>query len=71
MTNPNDPSQPTIENGINGEVTQGFGLTKREYFAALALQGLSANSFHKNLSPDSVAKWSVKCADSLINELNQ
>lgn len=58
------------------------GLTKREYFAAIALQGLLANSDLSG-SMDSadeeyasnIANWyakrAVRCADLLIAELNQ
>lgn len=45
------------------------GLTKREYFAAMAMQGLLAT--HKNLTHNEVhvAYWAVKNADVLIAEL--
>lgn len=45
------------------------GITYREYYAGLALQGLTANggiSFG-----DSIAKRAVVLADDLINELNK
>jgi len=44
------------------------GLTKREYFAAMALQGLLANSDH---FPHDCVAQSVKMADQLIIELNK
>lgn len=44
-----------------------FGLTKREYFAALALQGLLSNP--TTFFPEN-AKRAVEFADSLIEELN-
>lgn len=44
------------------------GLSKREYFAAMALQGLLANSDH--FPHDCVAR-SVKLADQLIIKLNK
>lgn len=43
------------------------GLTKREYFAAMALQGILANDSLVHFSAASVA---VKKADELIKELN-
>ena len=51
--------------------TQGFaGLTKREYFAAMALQGLVSKVNH--LTPmEDVAIKAVKAADALIEELNK
>ena len=43
-----------------------LGLTKREYFAALALQGLLA---HGN-TLDEATEWAVYAADYLIEALN-
>lgn len=50
---------------------ENYGLTKREYFAAMALQGLMANR-----TPDidlctSVADFAVYHADALIEALNK
>lgn len=47
------------------------GLTKREYFSVLALQGLMANP---NTCPDDIdmiTEDAVAIADSLIKELNK
>jgi hypothetical protein len=44
------------------------GLTKREYFAAIALQGLLANDSGLITSK---ARDAVKAADALIEELNK
>lgn len=41
------------------------GLTKREYFAAMAMQ----NSQY--LDPSSQAEFAVRCADALIDALNK
>lgn len=49
-------------------VVQG-GLTKREYFAALALQGLLANSANTVNSFEMDAENSVLAADKLIEAL--
>lgn len=46
-----------------------FGLTKREYFAAKALQGLCSNSFAGHLN--SRAETAVLLADALILELEK
>jgi hypothetical protein len=45
------------------------GLTKREYFASMALQGILANSY---LIPEieHQTKFAVKYADALIEALN-
>lgn len=45
-----------------------LGLTKREYFAAMAMQGLLAAS---KWSTQEAAGLAVIAADKLINELNQ
>jgi len=77
MTNGNEPINPCeVYIGINGmtELQTGEsslmiqGLTKREYFAAMAMQGLVTDS---NLTYDTVAEFSVMMADKLISELNK
>jgi hypothetical protein len=51
------------------EYAQERGLTKREYFAALAMQGMMANN--RDGSSQLFAELSVKMADALIKALNQ
>ena len=46
------------------------GLTKREYFAALALQGLLTESQVLD-NHDKFAKFAVQAADALIAALNE
>ena len=47
-------------------------LSKREYFAAMAMQGLLSDNFRLALSERKVlSEWSVKCADALIEELEK
>ena len=46
-----------------------IGLTKREYFAGLAMQGILANSSLNNLKEETVAEISVLCADKLLEQL--
>ena len=55
-----------------------LNLTRREYFAAMAMQGLLANSYKSDnveplseLSIDELAEISVYAADALINELKE
>jgi hypothetical protein len=50
------------------------GLTKREYFAGLAMQGILAMHAHRELNPSAIdgpeiVQQSVACADALLNEL--
>lgn len=46
------------------------GLTKREYFAALALQGLCANPEYIHWSDEKVSGMAIGEADRLIEALN-
>lgn len=48
----------------------GLGLSKRELFAAMAMQGLLADS-EFTLRPENAAKLFVNYADALIRELNK
>jgi hypothetical protein len=50
----------------------GGGLTKREYFAAMAMQGVINLGFKAdgNADPEFTARDAVKYADALIAELN-
>ena len=60
MTHPHEPA--FIQNGITK------GLTKREYFAAMALQGLLAK--YGTDYESACVKDSVGIADALIKALN-
>lgn len=73
-TNPNDPIGACIwaeKDRNTGEVIKSIipGLTKREHFASLAMQGQV--SHYGAANPESVAKLAVKMADALIQELNK
>lgn len=64
-THPDDCAFP-------GNPEERAGLTKREYFAALALQGLLANShspIHNETGRASITKEAVLMADGLIETL--
>jgi hypothetical protein len=55
--------QPILDN----QFEDNKGLTKREYFAGLAMQGLAASdSTYENIAHDS-----VKMADALLKELDK
>jgi hypothetical protein len=67
MTNPND-SVTAKSGGVMSFSTT--GLTKREYFAAMAMQGMLANTnINGNLSD--FANEAVRHADALIEALNK
>ena len=51
-------------------VVGGPGLTKRELFAAIALQGILANPGRIGPMPQAV-KAAVECAEELLEELNR
>ncbi|MGA7932576.1 MAG: hypothetical protein WCA35_03265 [Kovacikia sp.] len=58
------PEQWTVTNGM----------TKREHFAVIAMQGLIAHYGYKEApaaSAEEIAQWAVTLADALIGELNQ
>jgi len=81
-TNPNEPASPVevsiVDGNIIGNQTSQFsyfatGLTKREHFAGLAMQGLcawGANDFNFD-HVERIAKISIAQADALIEELNK
>lgn len=48
-----------------------WGLTKREYFAAMAMQGLLANEAHSYRTNLLLAEYAVIVSDELINALNK
>lgn len=52
------------------ENSQHNGLTKREYFAGVALQGLLASPVTDDVSFPHIATMAVIAADKLIIELN-
>jgi hypothetical protein len=48
------------------------GLTKREYFAGLAMQGICVEKHvERDEEREKIARWSVKIADALIEELEK
>lgn len=50
------------------------GLSKREYFAAMAMQGLLSNPDHRSDSRschEQIAKKALSMADELIKSLNE
>lgn len=71
ITNPNDQAV-----GFNGPHLIVYGLTKREYFAAMAMQGVmfwdaTVNEPDKTGKIEELAKNAIEMADALIAELNK
>jgi len=78
MTNPNDPAFPKLPLNQGDQGISYPGLTKREYFAGLAMQGCAIWDalMHKNDVVHAgkvrdVAMGAVALADALIAELNK
>jgi hypothetical protein len=70
MADISGPALPTPIAFVNGNFTTKGGLTRREYFAAAAAQGLLANVGLSNAqTPALIAQNAVKLADALIAEL--
>ena len=62
-TKANEPAFPNIQ------TPSLKGLTNREYFAAMALQGLLSD--YKAISIQDYSKYAVQLADALIEELSK
>ena len=70
MTNGNDPA--FANSGIEAANSWAeHGLTKREYFAAMALQGISSYIDREDEIVKDAAALSVEMADALIEALNK
>lgn len=69
-----EPINPTPRKytGADGAIREDItvGLTKREYFAAMAMQGILAGR-NTYLLPEYVAAESIEQADALIEKLNK
>ena len=61
-TNPYDPAFPSADE---------VGLSVREYFAGLALQGLLASSRATRRQPRAAAEEALRYADALVRALNE
>lgn len=71
MSNGNESAFPTADSGQGSDFEYGDpGLTKREYFAVMAMQGLLASDIPVGMEREA-AQWSVKQADALIAELEK
>jgi len=69
MTNGHDPVNAKVySTDVKGEVNNNNGISKREYFAAMAMQSIL--TYSKN-PVSTIAKDAVKAADALISELNK
>ena len=76
-TDPNAFAYPAVID-IGPKVIIKYGLTKREYFAALAMQGMLANSYSNGMqqalseaSRYDIAQMAVEQAEALVTALNK
>jgi hypothetical protein len=70
----NDNIYPLYRRDTPEQWTVTNGMTKREHFAATAMQGLIAHYGYGEApvaNAEELAQWAVKLADALIHELNQ
>ncbi len=75
MTHADDNAYPLITHDTNGTAAGiEFGLSKRELFAGMAMQGILSNDWegyaHQNDECDTLARVAVNFADALIKQLN-
>jgi len=69
MKNGDKPSQPLQAQDPNGDLrAPEHGLTKREYFAALAMQAMISRDV---VIPSKIAKDAINFADRLLAELEK
>ena len=73
MITGNEPINPTVwdERHRPEIIRDNDGLTIRQHFAAMAMQGYMANQYTPHQDTLYIAEYAVKCADALINELNK
>lgn len=69
MTNPNEPAYPKHPKSLYIQGESRHGLTKREYFAGMALLQEFADA--RQCNPVLLAKLAVETADALIAALNK
>jgi hypothetical protein len=74
-TEANQPAFPVLAFDKAGDESYVRGLSKREYFAGLAMQGILANNYYKySQSEDEcevLARVAANFADALIKELSK
>lgn len=69
--NKNKPAFPTLFEDEHGQQGAVGGLTKREYFAALALQGILAKTGISIYDVKIVSTMAIQNADELLKQLEE
>jgi hypothetical protein len=67
----NEECGTVISHLLEGEHQQVIGLTKREYFAAKAMQGFCTAAIEEDMTDATMAKFSVAAADALLKALEE
>lgn len=70
ITFSSEDNEKTVNRQIGSTTYEIYGLTKREHFAAMAMQGLLANS-SLQVGFSGKAEWATEAADALIKALNK
>lgn len=78
MENKDLSAFPFVESAVPGESVS-LGLTKREYIATMAMQGILANHWCQNdylnhieaIGEDSVVTQAIRFTDALLKELEK
>ncbi len=68
--NKNTPAYPQNVHFKDCEIDF-YGLTKREYFAGLAMQGMLSDPNASNFKPPFIAELAVDFSDALLKELDK
>ena len=74
MKNADKPINPVLTQSPSLQNDTSLGLTKREYFAGLAMQAMISNMKPSSMNgiekiPSNIAKWSLLFADELLKQL--
>ena len=64
-------TDPNLSDFVKSALSHPNGLTKREYFAAIAMQGIIANKDGLDIKIERIVESAVDTADALIEELNK
>lgn len=72
MNNADKPINPVLTQSPSLQNETSLGLTKREYFAGVALQGILSNRWSMefgNYNEEQKAEMAIKYADELLKQL--
>ena len=64
-------TDPNLSDFVKSALSHPNGLTKREYFAAMAMKGIITNKDGLDIKIERIAESAVDMADTLIEELNK